>query len=1052
MGLKENVVLFLSGGAIALLGGVLGAAESPRYPVYPLERAPGLDGKVEGDPAWAGIPNAVGFHVLGGRGVTPNETSFRMAFTDKALYVAFVCQEPGIANVAAISKDGGPAIWKEDGVEMFVLPEGGAEVFQVVVNAAGARINYRSSADDPEMTGSAPLAASRGAAFKGKGFYSVEIEVPFDSLGRTPADGEVWTGNLCRNVNLGPEHKNENFSWAHTISRYCEPDRFAQLVFHRRRPAGAEKAVDALAIGGDDAELHLVVSLSFDEGHGDVAHGQSAIINDGKIVGAGWTRGRFGHALEFAEEGDCVEVPHSESLAGITRALTLECWAYFDLEKLAGTTGVLISKTPSSGFGTGYYMRFEDAGGRSSAITAGVAQGWRERRFFAAEDAIKTNGWHHVLAAYDGAAAEKNCRIYVDGRMAACVDGPVEQINPNDLPLMIGSCPAGWKEKLAERTHTFLGKIDEVKVWSKALDAEEIGRLYGSLWAKSKPLSPEPSATVEDARPCFTWSEAADGTGYVFELGSVPDFSKGVVAKEALSSGEFTVKRELSPGVYYWRVWSADTKGAPTAASAPRAVIVPWESAFSAADTTPPAITDVKPVLDTTADSARPEISALWRDGHEINPGSARIVLDGEDVTAKATATADGISYTPAADLAKGVHKIEISVRDVAGNPSNRVRQAFAVGEPCEILVEVRADNRTCINGEPFFPIMSYHGGVSWEERVRIGFNCGYGGGGVPATEEEFAVYLKRREPLQAAGFKYMGSFSGYYHLGEEEKVQAAVPFLSRDPTFLAFSLDEPNGSPQGMDWARHLHKSVLANGHRRPVVHILNSPGASGLFAEAGDVIHPDCYPVPNRPLVQVAKYIDHARRQLEGTKPVWFCQQAFDWRVRAMPIPEGKTYRDLAKSLQDSRWVFRPTPAETRCMAYLALAHDAQGMLWWSGVANSTGNVVNWPDEFREFCALVGEVRHLSAMLLAPEAPVEIDVTPAGLPVHVKAKSYEGKVYVIAVNANEDLPVAPTFKLPPGSYAKADVLFENRSTELAGDTFRDLFEPAGVHVYRIE
>ena len=269
MGFKRNVILVTAAAATVLLGTVLGAAETPRYPVYPLERAPDLDGTVDGDPAWAGLPQGVGFHVLGGRSAAPDETSFRMAFTDKALYVAFVCKEPDVTNVAAISKDGGSAIWREDGVEAFILPRGAAEIFQVVVNAAGARINYRLDAGDPEMVGAAPLAASRAAAFKGDDFYSIEIEIPFESLGRTPGDGDVWTGNLCRNVNLGPDHTNENFSWAHTISRYCEPGRFAQFVFHRERPATGEKDVDALASGGDDAELHLVVSLSFDDTEGE---------------------------------------------------------------------------------------------------------------------------------------------------------------------------------------------------------------------------------------------------------------------------------------------------------------------------------------------------------------------------------------------------------------------------------------------------------------------------------------------------------------------------------------------------------------------------------------------------------------------------------------------------------------------------------------------------------------------------------------------------------------------------------------------------------------
>jgi len=66
--------------------------------------------------------------------------------------------------------------------------------------------------------------------------------------------------------------------------------------------------------------------------------------------------------------------------------------------------------------------------------------------------------------------------------------------------------------------------------------------------------------------------------------------------------------------------------------------------------------------------------------------------------------------------------------------------------------------------------------------------------------------------------------------------------------------------------------------------------------------------------------------------------------------------------------------------------------------------------------------------------------------------AKRVGKESYLIAVNPNEELPVAPEFIIPPGSYSKVDVLFENRSLKLSGNTFRDLFEPTSVHVYRIE
>ena len=159
---------------------------------------------------------------------------------------------------------------------------------------------------------------------KGEDFFSVEIAVPFSTFGRAPEHNEVWKFNVGRNIALGSkDHTYRHYSWAPVVKRYCEPKRFARLVFRPRPALGKEVVVPSRTPSADDAELHLVVSLSFDEGYGNVAHGQSAVVNDGEIHGAQWSSGRIGGALKFEKEGDCVAVPHSESLKGIRDALTL---------------------------------------------------------------------------------------------------------------------------------------------------------------------------------------------------------------------------------------------------------------------------------------------------------------------------------------------------------------------------------------------------------------------------------------------------------------------------------------------------------------------------------------------------------------------------------------------------------------------------------------------------------------------------------------------------------------------------------------------------------
>ena len=1055
------------------------------YPVHLLESAPLLDGKIEDDPAWTDIPRATGFHVLGGRRLVAEQSSFRMAFTANALYVAAVCEEPDIASVKDKYSDGDQDIYKDNVVEIFVWPARSAKVLQVLVNTRGAHTDCLNNAGG-EFHDLAPSPVSRAAAFRSAGRYSVEIEIPFDKIGLTPSDGDVWRGNVCRNdVSAGPDSAVYS-TWARLVARSLEPDNFARLVFDARPPEHKRTVIHSEAAAGDDIELHLVVDLKFDEGDGDVAHGQSAIINDGKIVAAKWAPGKFGHALAFENDGDYVVVPSSESLAGITKALTLECWVHFDLETLAGKGVRLVSCASIGGMWSGFYLEYQDEREYTRCLTFVVAGGSSSNcNWHYAEKAIQTSGWHHLLVTYDPELPfRQRARFYVDGQRQnqarPWIDKAIDPISPSREPLYIGAVPAS-KEKRSTMTRQFVGRIDEVKVWDMALSDEDVARLYGSLWAKSASLAPRPSQVVPDGRPRFQWTESGDGTPYVFELAALPDFSGAIVARRELPEPQCELPEALSPGVYYWRVWSTDNKGKPTASCEPRALIVPFKRAFVEADTTPPIITSVRPPRETTALSSRPQISARWSDDREIDVASARLLLDGHDVTSDATLTTHDISFTPAADLAKGAHTIEISVKDTSANPANRVRQRFAVGEPYRTKITIDDHRRLTIDGEPFFPRIIYiEPGSSfaqhWRDRLPdLGFNVLYGQVPAPAAEvraartgrsiedidrETRANHMVTTEDMGAmarAGGKWyakVGSFTPKRHRKtiEETGWAESIRHYDKHPEVLAYMLDEPNGRPEGLEDATILYEKLLESGHNRPAIWVLNQPWAARAFGPVSDGISIDCYPVPSRPMLKLAAYIDRVHELLDRKKPVWFIAQAFDWRLWRepySPLSETRTRQIVKKSLPDD-FTFTPTPKQIRCMTYLALVHDVQGIQWWSLCGHRQAlSITDFPEEWEAFLRLGSEVRHVSRVMLSTMY-AEVGGDYGKLGIHVLAKVVEDKLYVIAVNPG-DLPVAPTFALPAGLYEKVDVLFENRSMTLKGDSFRDLFEAAGVHVYRI-
>ena len=89
-------------------------------------------------------------------------------------------------------------------------------------------------------------------------------------------------------------------------------------------------------------------------------------------------------------------------------------------------------------------------------------------------------------------------------------------------------------------------------------------------------------------------------------------------------------------------------------------------------DTQGPAIS-----LQTPADQAVlpadaiPTISAAFSDtGSGVNISTAKLSIDGTDVTANAVVTPTGLSYTPGAALAEGTHNAQLTIADSSGNSS----------------------------------------------------------------------------------------------------------------------------------------------------------------------------------------------------------------------------------------------------------------------------------------------------------------------------------------------------------------------------------------------
>ncbi|MDP9475915.1 MAG: N-acetylmuramoyl-L-alanine amidase, partial [Actinomycetota bacterium] len=92
-------------------------------------------------------------------------------------------------------------------------------------------------------------------------------------------------------------------------------------------------------------------------------------------------------------------------------------------------------------------------------------------------------------------------------------------------------------------------------------------------------------------------------------------------------------------------------------------------SARVSLDKTAPEISALSPAEGAVLDHARPTLSAAFSDALSgVDPSTARVLLDGAPARGELSATPEGLSFVPEADLPEGHHTVAVGVGDRAGN------------------------------------------------------------------------------------------------------------------------------------------------------------------------------------------------------------------------------------------------------------------------------------------------------------------------------------------------------------------------------------------------
>jgi hypothetical protein len=196
-----------------------------------------------------------------------------------------------------------------------------------------------------------------------------------------------------------------------------------------------------------------VAAYSFDEGEGTSAEDVTGNGHTATIEGASWTRGRYGSALKFDGENDCLTVPESSEL-NFSEEFTLESWVKPEGELKHDP--VIFKEGegfPSYALGIGIP--------HSDKAEGVIGQEGKGHQNLYSSESLEAKVWSHLALTYDGA----KLRLYVNGELVS--SEAVENVDSGSAgPLTIG-CDALYGAH-------FKGKIDELRVYDRVLSSAEV--------------------------------------------------------------------------------------------------------------------------------------------------------------------------------------------------------------------------------------------------------------------------------------------------------------------------------------------------------------------------------------------------------------------------------------------------------------------------------------------------------------------------------------------------------------------------------------------------
>ncbi|HRR96710.1 MAG TPA: carbohydrate binding family 9 domain-containing protein [Candidatus Ratteibacteria bacterium] len=214
---KEKIIFIISIFLLCFLYSVNG--EERQIEAIWTDVRPIIDGKLEG--CWQKAAKAENFYDCSELKLADVQTTAYLLYDDKALYIAFYCDEPNINEINRILsyKTRDSRIWENECVEIFLSPySNGSPYFHFITNVAGTK--YDALGTESSWNYLWEVATSIG-----KDYWVAEFCIPFSSLNLSSDTNQVWRINFNRERNISCE----NSAWSCTFSQFHNPEKFGVL-------------------------------------------------------------------------------------------------------------------------------------------------------------------------------------------------------------------------------------------------------------------------------------------------------------------------------------------------------------------------------------------------------------------------------------------------------------------------------------------------------------------------------------------------------------------------------------------------------------------------------------------------------------------------------------------------------------------------------------------------------------------------------------------------------------------------------------------------------